>query len=61
MAGTHAGGKQAPPDVDPRPGSEPGYPEDQPRDPDDARRDGKPSQPSPDVPRDPTGRPDDEA
>jgi len=53
------GGKQAPPDdADPRRGSNAGYPEDQPDDREDARAEGKPSQPTPDVPHDPTGRPD---
>ena len=55
------GGKQAPPGADPRRGENPGYPEDQPDDGEDAHAAGKPSQPSPDVPQDPTGRPDDEA
>jgi hypothetical protein len=54
------GGRQAPPDADPRRGRNPGYPEDQPGDRDDAQSEGKPPQPSPDVPRDPPGRPDDE-
>ena len=53
------GGKQAPPDTDPRRGQNPGYSEEQPDDREDARTEGKPSQPSPDVPHDPTGRPDD--
>lgn len=55
------GGKQAPPAADPRRGRNPGYPEDQPGDHDDADTEGKPPQPTPDVPRDPTGRPDDES
>ena len=54
------GKKPAPPSADPRPGRNPGYPEDQPADHGDAHAEGKPPQPTPDVPRDPTGRPDDE-
>ena len=53
--------RQAPPDADPRRGRNPGYSEDQPRDHEDANSAGKPSQPTPDVPQDPTGRPDDPA
>ena len=48
-------------DADPRRGRNPGYSEDQPRDHEDANSAGKPSQPTPDVPQDPTGRPDDPA
>lgn len=55
------GARQAPPDADPRSGSSPGYPEVQPGDHGEAQAGGKPSQPTPDVPRDPTGRPDDDA
>lgn len=55
------GARQAPPDSDPRRGSKAGYPEDQPADHEDANSGGKPSQPTPDVPQDPTGRPEDPA
>lgn len=53
------GGRQEPHDADPRRGRSPGYPEEQPDDHRDAHAPAKPPQPTPDVPQDPTGRPDD--
>lgn len=43
-------GRQAPPDADPRPGRNPGYAEDKPRDRRDARQPVEPGKPSPDEP-----------
>lgn len=43
-------GRKAPPDADPRPGRNPGYAEDRPRDRRDAHQPVEPAKPSPDEP-----------